>query len=586
MSDSTKVREYLELLKSCGTADIFDIMDRHCADRAALATDPAAQAVSKLVPLCDIGEYTDSAFPLDDPRRIVFLSSSSRDDYTYQKTISKGFMDRYACVVNSSKKFENLVLAGGSLLNEVVSQEEATHESKIRLVDPDDPTEVVERTFMTRRDVSDLDHFIVVPNENPNRIKEARKIACAAVTQIDPGRFAPDYPPCALCGTDIVGGWMYSCLSFETHKFHKACSDSQHGRHCPSEGCLCQNMNLELIKCPMVINVTRTTLNIIEPSTNKILYQMPSRLFESRRQVVFGFDLGPSQIFMDSNGDVFLTELAAYCIANRVIVVGPFTMSINCEHRILKYVKRYGFDLYIPGVDSTSWSRIKSGFSRGSCGLKKLAELDETMTSLTSAWREFGSQVRKNLKGVVWMLRHAAMSSFVQIDMDPEVLSHFACPYVPNDVEVMASINYWAGSAYGFEKDLESAIVATKGEGISDDELGFAMQRVLLLQKGLRGHKLRLIAAAGTSAAPHDCRETEIQKVVEDAVRMMMYNVVNPGAQAFVHAQIGPAAGYVRKSQTETSPVITAYEGGSNVLAPWSLWTRDVPTIMTIMGAR
>uniref|UniRef100_A0A7S3VV98 Uncharacterized protein n=2 Tax=Dunaliella tertiolecta TaxID=3047 RepID=A0A7S3VV98_DUNTE len=77
--------------------------------------------------------------------------------------------------------------------------------------------------------------------------------------------------------------------------------------------------------------------------------QIILRLYESPAQVVHGFDVDACRLLYDGR-DVWATEAALRAWHCRFMLVEPLRQSPSYEHRLLKYSKRYGLRILVPGL--------------------------------------------------------------------------------------------------------------------------------------------------------------------------------------------------------------------------------------------
>jgi len=102
-----------------------------------------------------------------------------------------------------------------------------------------------------------------------------------------------------------------------------------------------------------------TTLHVTEPNRDidthmrKYKYQFIHRIYPSIDQIIGGFDLGPCMVAFVSKGndfELYATELGAWSIINKALIVDTTRRSTSFESRIYKYSKQECL-VILPGVN-------------------------------------------------------------------------------------------------------------------------------------------------------------------------------------------------------------------------------------------
>lgn len=507
-----------------------------------------------LVRLADVPLYADLV-PAGAPSRIRLFPRGSDDTstttpsldaeyirYVYDLCQAAGdtpcpFVRHNLSQVKRRQK-PGVVIAGGSVLSEAMLPESKRGQIKVAYIVPapgalpgaNMVNEV--RTYALKGPANDLDVFLVVPQNSKEPRRDARILTHAFVESMAPHRLSPNLD-CGLCrGPICIGDEHLRCLK---HSFHMACAlsiDLKESVACPS--CLKENCTSSLWadNFSQAVTSTRSTLNICGHRHNcegaKVtpLVQVTSRVFSSPHHVVAGFDLPLSQILFDGT-EVWLTEMAAVCIANRVLIVTPFTMTGTCEYRILKYAERYEVDLLVPGkgVDAAAFKAMSAREPlRGIQGLKWLR--DSTLTcmnddgfshALDSSWEKFGKSLRASAK-VLKALFDGLPPGMVARLMPPTPLGR-SCP---QSLEERLRCEDQAGNA------LEE-VSAQVDNILGDRERARALDKLLVQHRF--STKTRAIVARSVVG-------NLIGLTLSELVDLLTFRLVNPGQQSFCHAHL------------------------------------------------
>jgi hypothetical protein len=273
-------------------------------------------------------------------------------------------------------------------------------------------------------------------------------------------------------------------------------------------------------------------------------WQLTARVYDDLAHVIAGFDLALCQVAYDGNA-IWMTPLAAYCIANRVLVVTPFTMSNTCEMRVLKYIQRYGVDLYVPGLTAAEYAdAVPTQATRGISGIKWILRFMRVPEGkpLRKAWTAFVRQVRKDRQCMLRTLEQVGIEMTGRHRARVDIM--YAQPYNPDVMwELCTSMMDRLGQLVEqSEKELDALDVALLGitnvgvdammREMHFDDLSNTEQRKLLLASSCltKHQRLRVSRGQGNS----------VDLNTLDMIKLLSYIVVNPGEQSFTHAQRHP----------------------------------------------
>lgn len=117
--------------------------------------------------------------------------------------------------------------------------------------------------------------------------------------------------------------------------------------------------------------VTNVLLKLTENHYFKV--QIIRRMFETPAHIVHGFDLSLCKLVYDGN-TVMTTEAAIHDMTHGVMLLDQTKMSKSGEYRYIKYMKRYKYGLFIPGVPENILLHTMPG-DRGDVGIKKIMYL-------------------------------------------------------------------------------------------------------------------------------------------------------------------------------------------------------------------
>lgn len=408
------------------TALFRDAYRRHvfaCTGRA-----PPQSAGCDLIHMRDIGKYRNLV-PAEDSNRIRLFARAINDTLPHADTGDNASAEfvRYAydmlqgtaapCPLVHNRDIDSVrtngtVIAGGSVLSDIMLPASSQTPAQVTVItapqsaDPDD-VDLEVRTYMLKGPRTDLDTFLIVDAGSNTPLLHARKVAKEAMACIDTLRFSPN-AVCDMCTVPIRIGDYVSCM--DTHTFHMECAPDRDSTccRCDEAGVMSPLRKVMMNYDRFRVTGSRTTINANIPDIRDgaqratPLVQITSRVYSDMHHVVAGFDLPLSQVVFDGT-DVWLTELAAICIANRVQIVTPFTMSGTGELRLLKYAHRYGLDLFVPGVGQAAFDNIAASSLpyRGIVGIRWLRDrIQEDITckvsfrpsfsqSLTFWWSKF-----------------------------------------------------------------------------------------------------------------------------------------------------------------------------------------------------
>jgi hypothetical protein len=305
-----------------------------------------------------------------------------------------------------------LVVAGGSVLSEMVLPESEREERRIQYVDASDPDEDARsKSFRLKGPVTDIDNFITVPHaaehddtparDDARRKDAARRLAIQAVQSVSQSRFVRT-DTCMLCQTEVHSNGYAACL--EGHLFHSECYRASkidmHANGCAASGCFA-SVHTTNPNTSMQMEANRSTINVAVPDFGETrgtkpqpIWQLTSRVFPSVDAVAAGFDFAVAMCTYDGL-DAWTTELGAFGIANGVMLVSPFHMSSTCEMRTVKYVSRYGFDLLVVGTTAAEYDAMVVPCPvRGIRGIKWLVnDMQAGDKPLASAWSGFCKKI-------------------------------------------------------------------------------------------------------------------------------------------------------------------------------------------------
>jgi hypothetical protein len=474
--------------------------------------------------------------PRDHPSRIRPLADAPAFNPIRDFALSEGFLRRVSAICEPAETYPpypffcrgkqgGLVVAGGCVLTELASS--AFIDTVVSRFDEDGG---VQRTaFRVKGPVSDVDNFIVIPKRagvsDHRRMCAARAMAHNAVTSVDAPSFAPDAPDarCELCHTDIdIEGEYLKCS--RSHVFHTECIDALHrGSHsCACSGCLGSlYINKRGTRNRVNTNATRSTVNVCVPGQHgkpTPIWQLTSRVYAQPEQVITSFDLPLSQVLFDGE-EVWMTELCALCLANGILLVTPFNMSGTCEFRTLKYLARYGVDLFVPGLTAAKYAAMPPLAMRGIQGIKWIVEAQLRLDlPLGNVWCRFASAVNKIGRGL------AQACDLMGCAVPQSALAAYSRPYGADQLIPLES--------------LLDTLPSEEDDGIELPpnlaELPHAEQiRRLLRHRGLSRRQRTRIATADGNA---------VDWATLDLVRILRFHIINPGEQSFSHAHIARRA--------------------------------------------
>lgn len=526
--------------------------------------------------------------PDDDPHRIRVVpddrpplrgpavAEPTPDFHRYCRDICQARAKRAPFVSCSSGVGPGVLVAGGTPANEAILPESGRAPVSLKLFvggadvcdgdgsnDGSDSSdndgegvepEVEVRTYALKGGsvAPDVDNFISLqtldvdrpdqPSGLTDRQKRdaARSVACGAAQAAEWRRFAPS-DVCCLCQQPVVTGGFVKCHKARTlddvHVFHAECIASLPDageRHdpCPVPGCThvleAPSRVADMAREWVCMSATRSTVNVRVPSLasksgGRVAWQLTSRVYEDWRQVLVGFDMAPSQVCYDGE-DVWMTEMAAVAIANGVIPVSPFLLTSTCEMRLIKYIVRFGFELYDPLLTQADYDALRPDAVRGIAGLKWLAERVRCGATLDSAWLEFARLVKEGGKEKL----HALQA--LGCDRVPDsVYAMFARPYVPALVPVDSLLDAdvsAAGRAAAYK--FEAALEAILNKNPKADMHHLRGVNALGRAGGLKiPYALRLRMAT---------RDGNPVSAAYDMVHLLNFHTVDPGRQTFYQA--------------------------------------------------
>lgn len=101
-----------------------------------------------------------------------------------------------------------------------------------------------------------------------------------------------------------------------------------------------------------ITNVVSQRPDAMNPNESWITrtYQFVQRIYPSLNAVLGGFDI-PLSSFAYDGIELWATESAYWSIHRHCIVVDTTRRSTSYEHRLLKYCRRFGCDVFFPGLD-------------------------------------------------------------------------------------------------------------------------------------------------------------------------------------------------------------------------------------------
>jgi hypothetical protein len=109
--------------------------------------------------------------------------------------------------------------------------------------------------------------------------------------------------------------------------------------------------NVAVDRTENVVNVTVRDIggSNVHIQAKHIQYQFILRIYESLDNIIGGFDLGSCMMAYDGQ-HIYATQIGAWCLAKKAIIVDPTRRSTSFEHRILKYYYM-GFNIVLPGLN-------------------------------------------------------------------------------------------------------------------------------------------------------------------------------------------------------------------------------------------
>ncbi len=459
-----------------------------------------------MVPLSEVSAYA-GAIPSDDANRIKIFGSLHKPIGKPAETLSTDFIEyvydvsdadgrsapmlRHRALVDEVDYAPGLLVAGGSVLNEVMLPESTRTEARVNSALGG------VKTYQLKGQTTDVDNFIVIQHALDEELQKtdvlvsrAKRIAMTALIAVDPPRFRHSHDEdhdeglmCRLCKGDIEADEDYvSCTTgLSKHVCHKECHEEwaehrftelRRGR-CPLPGCgalMCDGSVRALVEA------TRSTVNVTLPGGKKPVWQLTSRVYRDWRQVLVGFDLAPSQIAFDGR-EAFVTEMCALALANGVLPVTPFVMSNTCEFRMIKYIMRYGFDLYVPGLTQAQYDAIKPMAVRGIAGVKWIVnKMEGSDVSLDVAWDWFCNEIKTVRAATI------KFTNIMGLEMSNNMHAQYATPYTADNMHM--------NSLIVMEKDTPTTAAARP-----------------------------------------------VDMVTLDMIKILRFHTVNPGVQAFFQAQ-------------------------------------------------
>ena len=563
-----------------------------------LVLGPGVRFDPIVVPVAAIGKYS-GIVPADDPARIDVLGSPdgkpppppkvsepSEEWLRYLHDMLEADSDSPCPLL--ARKHSNgngVVVAGGVCLNELFLGEDERAATNVRLRVPVrtssqaefDPVWADREYRLKGPPGSDTDLFLVVNKSVVGAVARrriAKKIVQDTLDAVLPERFCgTDADVCELCKLFIGPGGKYAkCFGSRMHVFHQDCFEAtrmanevEAGVTCPCLGCKSVVNTHRAVHPGVKVCTSRSTCNVMRSSTTdsevsgpRPCVQVTSRVYETATDVVGGFDLAPSGVWFDG-AHMWATELAAFCIANRVLLITIFSMSNTCEQRVHKYLERYRMDLLVPGLTADGYAALDAKAVRGVCGLKyllaRLASGEKKMHP-AAAWAAYGTAVRASRKQLV------QLSKNLNFDVDSASLAVlFAAPFSKGrffSVESLISSSH-NDRAHGpdvVDDDDDDGRTRKALEAINgrcrQAEFGYCeAQRLLLRMTGLPAPlRLRIAAGAGT----------DVDMQTYDMINLMSYQLVEPGRQVFFQAQFDNMKLKREKQARGTGDAIEKYE--------------------------
>lgn len=441
--------------------------------------------------------------------------------------------------------------------------------------DDDDDDEVQMHSFNLKGGANDKDTFIVVQVQGDRtqpivNAKTASQIARRAVEAMNPERFINKDKVCSICSLHLSTMPSKSCDRFKCRAcFHDVCL----------HGAQAQLHNGSATTCPACkekvtfrtedsrdnlqpgITASRCTVNLQayvsgskdETAELKTIWQLTGRVYFDHRQPVAGFDIALSQVHFDGS-DVWASEMGALSIANGVLPVTPFVMSNTCEFRMIKYVLRYGVDLYVPGLTQAAYDGIRPAPMRGVAGIKWLLRemQDGKGCSLDEAWNRFSQRVREVKKSMRVLM--AEMPDHI-----PSLSwARYALPYVPMFINCAESlldpsvrldkVRAVVGVLEGNAKE----IAGTRAHPETPEQI----MRDMVARRDL---PMSVRVMLNQRVNPHVAIAD-----LDDYLQLLRYHTVQPGAQTFFQAQFER----YKRGNCREGDVISA-------IACYDLWNSD-----------
>lgn len=127
----------------------------------------------------------------------------------------------------------------------------------------------------------------------------------------------------------------------------------------------CPHLYDEHIKENIQCFYNGNTINVI---VNDIKIQFILRLYNTKSEILHGFDLGSSAIGFDGK-DVYFTSLSKFCYENMVNIFDGKKRSVTYELRLVRYFEK-GFSIILPEFDM---SKLKNAYIK--YGLQEVCEM-------------------------------------------------------------------------------------------------------------------------------------------------------------------------------------------------------------------
>ena len=393
-ADGRELARYVELLPFPNLREMFM---RDALARRAIATGERTD--TRTVPHTDIRRFRVEGGIPDDllihvpgwrPPPADF--SVGADFQRYGGDVTR---DPSTCPFARGEGSRGLVLAGGSCLSELYLGETdvESHTLTMRGTRVDPSSTVETRTYLLKK-MTDLDMFVVVPEAadggrgrgrgGGTRREVGRSVLREALECVRPERFlASSDDACCVCGLPIEPGEYVAtfCTGFaywSTRRVrHVGCAPPDESDEEEGEGDGKGEDRLMHTNASDHVTANHSTVNVKQGSLtgdrDRTLLQVTLRVYDRPEDILTGFDLPVSQVMTRDGGRTMeVSELAAFCLANGVLLVTPFAFNFVVESRIRKYAQRYGFRLWIPGLDQRAWdAAAKPACVRGA-GLLKL----------------------------------------------------------------------------------------------------------------------------------------------------------------------------------------------------------------------